>query len=72
MERMTARRNYTDTIPVLWAWLILFYSVCNSAMIPAWIMNIKANKYLRIAWRFFMQSLIMIPFAMYERRTGND
>lgn len=72
LERMQKTRSYVDTIPVIWAWIILFYSVCNSAMVPPWIMRINANKYLRIAWRFFMQSLIMIPFAMYERRMGNE
>jgi TRAP-type mannitol/chloroaromatic compound transport system permease small subunit len=54
------------------AWLILLYSVTTGAMIPGWIMNIDATKYLRISWRFFMQSLMMIPFVLYEYRTGNE
>jgi hypothetical protein len=47
------------------AWLILLYSVINSSVIPGWIMNIKATKLLRIAWRFLLQSLIVIPFVLY-------
>lgn len=53
------------------AWIILFYYVCNSAIMPAWIMSIKANKILRISWRFLFQAFFMIPFVLYERRTGD-
>lgn len=53
------------------AWIILFYYVCNSAIMPAWIMSIKANKILRISWRFLFQAIFMIPFVLYERRTGD-
>lgn len=41
-------------------------------MIPGWIMNIKANKLLRISWRFLMQSIMVIPFVLYEYRTGGE
>lgn len=54
------------------AWLILLYSVSTGAMIPGWIMNIKANKLLRISWRFLMQSIMVIPFVLYEYRTGGE
>jgi hypothetical protein len=47
------------------AWIILLYSVLNAAMIPAWIMNIKATKLLRISWRFLLQALMVIPFVLY-------
>jgi hypothetical protein len=47
------------------AWAILFYSVINVSMIPAWIMNIQASKLLRISWRFLLQSLIIIPFILH-------
>jgi len=36
------------------AWILLLFSILNSALIPTWIMNIPADKYLRITWRFFM------------------
>jgi hypothetical protein len=41
-------------------------------MIPSWIMNIKATKLLRISWRFLMQTLMIFPFVLYERRVGNE
>lgn len=41
-----------EEIPKYVAWCILFYSAFNNAMMPPWIMNIKAEKYLRISWRF--------------------
>jgi TRAP-type mannitol/chloroaromatic compound transport system permease small subunit len=53
------------------AWVILMYSVVSGAMIPGWIMNIQANKLLKISWRFFMQSFMVIPFVLYEYRTGD-
>ena len=40
-------------------------------MIPPWIMNIEANKLLRISWRFVLQALMIIPFVLYEKRTAN-
>lgn len=53
------------------AWLILLYSVTTGAMIPGWIMNIEANKYMRICWKFMLQALTIIPFVMYEYRTAS-
>ncbi len=50
----------------------MLYSVTTGAMIPGWIMNIKANKMLRISWRFLMQSIMVIPFVLYEYRTGDE
>ncbi|EAR82509.1 transmembrane protein, putative (macronuclear) [Tetrahymena thermophila SB210] len=50
------------------AWFLVFYATINAACIPPWIMSIPAEKYLRIAWRFFMQAVMMIPFLLYERR----
>lgn len=47
------------------SWIILIYSVCNAAMIPAWIMSIKATKLLRISWRFMLQAVMIIPFVLY-------
>lgn len=47
------------------AWVILLYSVCNAAMIPPWIMSIKATKLLRISWRFLLQSFMVVPFVLY-------
>jgi hypothetical protein len=35
-------------------------------------MNIKANKLLRISWRFFMQTFMVIPFVLYEYRTCDE
>lgn len=35
-------------------------------------MNIKANKILRISWRFFMQMIMVIPFVLYEYRTCDE
>lgn len=52
------------------AWFILLYSVCNAAAIPPWIMSIKATKLIRISWRFLLQSFMVIPFVLYEHRTG--
>jgi hypothetical protein len=54
------------------AWIILLYSVCNAAIMPAWIMSINANKILRISWRFMLQAIFMIPFLLYEKRTGSE
>lgn len=53
------------------AWVILLYSVCNAALIPPWIMSIKATKLIRICWRFMLQACMMVPFVLYERRTAN-
>jgi hypothetical protein len=54
------------------AWVILLYSVINSSIIPGWIMNIQATKLLRIAWRFLLQSVIVIPFVLYEYRISSE
>jgi hypothetical protein len=40
-------------------------------MIPGWIMNIGATKFVRQVWRFLMQACFMLPFMMYERRTAS-
>ena len=54
------------------AWIILLYTICSSAIVPGWIMNIKANKFLRQLWRFLMQALVVLPFVFYERRTASE
>lgn len=41
-------------------------------MIPGWIMNIRATKFARKAWRFLMQAIFMIPFILYEKRSSGD
>jgi len=41
-------------------------------MIPGWIMNIGANKYLRISFRFMLQMLTVVPFVLYEYRNGSQ
>jgi len=33
-------------------------------MIPAWIMNIPADKYLRISWRFYMQMFMVVNYYL--------
>ncbi|EGR27000.1 hypothetical protein IMG5_203400 [Ichthyophthirius multifiliis] len=44
----------------------------QGGFIPSWIQHKPAEKYLRIVWRFFLQSFMMIPFMLYEKRTGNE
>ncbi|CAD8202136.1 unnamed protein product [Paramecium pentaurelia] len=61
-----------EKIPQYLAWGIIFYASFNNAMMPPWIMTIPAEKYLRIAWRFLLQGIFLIPFIMYEYRTGNE
>ncbi|CAD8092366.1 unnamed protein product [Paramecium primaurelia] len=61
-----------EKIPQYLAWAIIFYASFNNAMMPPWIMTIPAEKYLRIAWRFLLQGIFLIPFIMYEYRTGNE
>lgn len=41
-------------------------------MIPPWIMSIKATKLIRICWRFLLQSFMVVPFVLYERRTASE
>ena len=43
-----------DRLPVFFQWILIFYATINNALIPPWILSIPAEKYLRIAWRFFM------------------
>lgn len=51
------------------AWLILFYSVFNSAIIPCWLMgNILSESFTRNSWRYFMLTVLSVPFALYEHR----
>lgn len=33
-------------------------------------MNVQATKFARKAWRFIMQAAFMVPFIIYERRSG--
>ena len=54
------------------SWVILLYSVVSSAMIPPWLMSIKADKLLRISWRCLLQLIIIIPFVLFERRSANE
>ncbi|CAD8114942.1 unnamed protein product [Paramecium sonneborni] len=63
--------NLFENFSALLAWVILLYQTLNNAMIPAWIMTIPLDKYLRITWRFLIQSLFLIPLMMYEQRTGS-
>lgn len=56
----------------LTAWFILCYYCLNNALIPPWIMSIDAEKYLRVSWRNLLQAIFLIPFVMYEYRTGTD
>lgn len=67
-------QDITKRIPKWSAWILLFYFAVNGAFIPPWILSIPAEKYLRIAWRFFMQAMLLIPFVMYEyrQRLKND
>lgn len=49
------------------AWLILFYSIFNSAIIPAWLMgNLQSETFTRNSWRYFMLAVLALPFALYE------
>ena len=47
------------------SWIVLLYSVISSAMIPPWLMSIKANKLLRISWRCLLQLFILVPFVLF-------
>ena len=51
------------------SWLVLIYSLINAACLPAWILSLETNKFVALTWRFLFQSLIMIPFVLYEKRT---
>ncbi|EAR82510.1 drug/metabolite transporter (DMT) superfamily protein (macronuclear) [Tetrahymena thermophila SB210] len=55
-------------IPVFLSWFLVFYAAINGACIPPWIVSVPEEKYLRISWRFFLQTFMMIPFLLYERR----
>ena len=46
--------------------------VVSSAMIPPWLMSIKANKLLRISWRCLLQLVILTPFVLFERRAADE
>ncbi|KAL4479184.1 hypothetical protein ABPG72_009014 [Tetrahymena utriculariae] len=50
------------------SWFLVFYAGINGACIPPWIMSVPEEKYLRISWRFFLQTFMMIPFLLYEKR----
>ncbi|KAL4432765.1 hypothetical protein ABPG74_011586 [Tetrahymena malaccensis] len=50
------------------SWFIVFYAAINGACIPPWIMYVPEEKYLRISWRFFLQTFMMIPFLLHEKR----
>ena len=54
------------------SWIVLLYSVVSSAMIPPWLMSIKANMLLRISWRSLLQLLIILPFLLFERRSADE
>ena len=47
------------------AWIILFYSVCNAALIPSYNARVSACVYLKSCWRFFVQSFLILPFVFY-------
>lgn len=72
-KRLTPSLTQTyENVPIFselagshFAWIVLLYSVCNAALIPAWVMNIEANKFLRICWRSLFQAFMTIPFVMY-------
>ena len=51
------------------SWLVLIYSLINSACFPAWILSLETNKFVALTWRFLFQSFIMIPFVLHEKRT---
>ena len=68
----TQKKPLSERLPVALQWFFIFYATINNSLIPAWIMSIPAEKYLRISWRFFMQALLIIPFCMYEYRKGNE
>ncbi|CAD8092368.1 unnamed protein product [Paramecium primaurelia] len=65
-------RNLFENFSTFAACSILIYQTINNAMIPAWIMTIPLDKYLRITWRFWIQSMFLIPVMMYEQRTGSQ
>jgi len=50
--------------------LLLYNTITNAAMAP-WILAIQADNYLRLSWRYFLFSFMMIPFILYEQRTGD-
>jgi hypothetical protein len=39
-------------------------------MIPPYVFSVRQNVYLKFGWRFFMQAIFMLPFAMHEKRIG--
>ncbi|KAL4432768.1 hypothetical protein ABPG74_011589 [Tetrahymena malaccensis] len=61
-----------QNVNISYAWVLLFLGTIANGIIPSWIQYMPAEKYLRIAWRFFMQFFLMIPFAQYEWRTGDE
>lgn len=44
----------------------------NASFFPIWTLAMKTNKFIVLVWRFFLQSLIMIPFVLHEKRTISE
>jgi hypothetical protein len=47
------------------AWVLLLVTVLSSAMVPPWLMTIKADKLLRVSWKCFLQCFTVAPFVLY-------
>ncbi|KRX00909.1 hypothetical protein PPERSA_09515 [Pseudocohnilembus persalinus] len=62
------KQNYIQKVPTWISFLILAYFALNGSFVPPWILTIPAEKYLRVAWRFFMQGMLLLPFVMWEYR----
>ncbi|KRX06183.1 hypothetical protein PPERSA_06065 [Pseudocohnilembus persalinus] len=61
-------KDYLGRASLSFSYMILLIFVLIISVIPCWIMNIEAEKYLRQSWRFFMASWLILPFVMWEKR----
>ena len=63
--------NYSLILCVIYILQVRNINKNDRNIMPSIKMNIDANKVLRMSWRFFMQIFMVIPFMLYEYRTGN-
>lgn len=47
------------------SWMLLLFAVVNASLIPSWCYSIKVTKFVGFGWIFLIESLLLIPFAMY-------
>lgn len=75
VSKAFTEENFNSQIEVspTMAWLLLLTSVLFSAFVPCWLLaDVRSEPLTRNSWRYFIVSVLAIPFMLHEQRNNKD